>query len=76
MGQTGGSDGWSRLDCCVEKGDIIKHYDGNPLMPMQLRMFVEEVYGTGPGGQSGKLMLATQMMAESGEINQSILSLR
>jgi splicing suppressor protein 51 len=36
---------------------------------MQLRMFAEEIYGTGPGGQSGSSMLQLQMMAEGGEVH-------
>ncbi|KAG9769321.1 hypothetical protein ABEF93_001447 [Exophiala dermatitidis] len=58
--------GWSSVNCAVEKSDIIEHY-GNALMPMQLRMFGEQVYGTGPWGQSGEQMLASQMVAERGE---------
>ena len=33
---------------------------------MQLRMFGEQIYGTGPGGQNGSAMLRLQMMAEGG----------
>jgi splicing suppressor protein 51 len=53
------------LACAVEKSDIVEKY-GNPLMPMQLRMFAEQVYGRGPGGQSGAGMIQMQMMAENG----------
>lgn len=36
-------------------------------MPMQLRMFGEQVFGAGPGGQNGTEMRKFQMMAEDGE---------
>ncbi|KAI9821443.1 MAG: hypothetical protein M1826_000679 [Phylliscum demangeonii] len=55
---------WSCLTSAVEKGDLIEHY-GNPLMPMQLRMFAEQVYGTGPGGQSGHVMRQMMMNTEA-----------
>ncbi|MCJ1358894.1 MAG: hypothetical protein MMC33_008894 [Icmadophila ericetorum] len=56
-------DGWSSLASAIEKSDIIEYY-GNANMPMQLRMFGEQVYGRGPGGQSGAAMRQVQMMAE------------
>ncbi|KAI8602168.1 putative MYND domain protein [Dissophora ornata] len=58
-------EGWSSLANPAEKADLVEHY-GDPLMPMQLRMFGEQVYGTGPGGMSGAAMLQAQMMGESG----------
>lgn len=57
---------WNYIECPVEKHDIIDHYK-NPYMPMQLRMFAEQIYGTGPGGRSGTEMLQVQMRAENGE---------
>ena len=50
------SDQWSHLHYAVEKADIQKHYDYN-MMPMMLRLFAEDVYGTsiqhgGVGGSS------------------------
>lgn len=59
------SRGWSSLASAVEKSDIMEHY-GNPAMPMQLRMFGEQVYETGPWGQSGAAMMRIQMQAEKG----------
>ncbi|EAW06577.1 putative MYND domain protein [Aspergillus clavatus NRRL 1] len=56
---------WSDLGCAVEKHDVSEHY-GNQLMPMQLRMFGEQVLGTGPGGQKGAAMMKMQMAVESG----------
>jgi splicing suppressor protein 51 len=44
--------GWSFLSNVIEKSDLIEYY-GISSMPMQLRMFAEQVYGRGPGGQSG-----------------------
>ncbi|RHZ62637.1 hypothetical protein CDV55_106971 [Aspergillus turcosus] len=57
---------WSYLGHAVEKHDIMEHY-GNNLMPMQLRMFGEEVFGTGPAGHDGTEMRKIQMKAERGE---------
>lgn len=65
---------WSNLACAVEKHDIVEHY-ADPLMPMQLRMFGEQVYGRGPGGQSGAAMLAVRMAVEKGKLYSSHLSL-
>jgi mitochondrial splicing suppressor protein 51 len=56
---------WSELARAVKKSDVIEHY-GNPVMPIQLRMFKEQVYGRGPGGMSGAGMLKAQMIAENG----------
>ena len=36
--------GWSCLAFAVEKSDIQEHYK-DPMMPMQLRMLAEKVYG-------------------------------
>ncbi|KAH8175800.1 MYND finger domain-containing protein [Sarocladium implicatum] len=51
-----GEDRWCNLAFSVEKADIIDHY-GDPQFPMQLRMFGEQVIGTGPGGQPGSTMM-------------------
>ena len=53
------------LSHAVEKSDIIEQY-GEPLMPMQLRMLGEQIYGSGPTGSSGASMLRMQMEAENG----------
>jgi mitochondrial splicing suppressor protein 51 len=63
-------DGWSSLATALEKRNVIDHY-GNPNMPMQLRMFGEQVYGRGPGGQSGAMIRTFQMQAERGEMVSS-----
>lgn len=61
------SDEWSDLRACVEKQDLIDHY-GDRMMPMQLRMLAEAVYGRGPGGQDGSAMRKMMMMmAENGK---------
>lgn len=62
MGVRGGSGAWESLSAAPEKADFIEHY-GDSRMPMQLRMFAEVVYGSGPGGQDGKVMM--EMMARS-----------
>lgn len=46
---------WACLRHAAEKSDFTEHY-GNPMMPMQLRMIGEIVYGKGPGGPMGDLM--------------------
>jgi splicing suppressor protein 51 len=53
------------VDHAVEKSDIVQQY-GENTMPMQLRMLGEQIYGTGPGGQSGAGMMQMQMLAEVG----------
>ncbi len=40
------SDNWSNINYAVEKSDIQEHYR-NPLMPMQLRVLGEKIYGKG-----------------------------
>lgn len=70
-GLTGG--GWSNLGEKKKKSDIVEYY-GNPYMPMQLRLFGEQVYGTGPGGQSGKAVMQMQMAGEKGEMFSSVFS--
>lgn len=57
---------WSDLRCCVEKSDIIEHYK-DKMMPMQLRMLAEAVYGTGLNGQGPEAaarMRQLMMMSE------------
>ena len=68
------SGGWSALDCAVEKSDIMEQY-GSPVMPMQLRMFGEQVYKIGPWGQSGASMMQLQMQAEKRGAMTSFLSM-
>ena len=69
--QYGMGENWSSLSRAAGKSDIVGYY-GNPLMPMQMRMFAEQVYGSGPGGQDGTAMLEMQMMAESGGIGSHL----
>lgn len=40
------SNGWSDINCAIEKSDIQEHYDNNS-MPMMLRVLGEKVYGRG-----------------------------
>ncbi|KAG4431779.1 hypothetical protein IFR05_012736 [Cadophora sp. M221] len=68
----GRDNGWSSLGQKVAKSGLIEHY-GNPLMPMQLRLFGEQVYGRGPGGQSGEKIIMMQMEAEDGDVISSVL---
>ncbi|KAE8423524.1 hypothetical protein BDV36DRAFT_242754 [Aspergillus pseudocaelatus] len=68
-------DNWSSLDCCAEKGDFIEHY-GDPTFPMQMRMFGEQIYGRGPGGQPGLPMMQMMMQAEKGGMHTSLLNMR
>lgn len=64
--------GWSDLSCAAEKSDVIEHY-GDRYMPMQLRMFGEQVYGRGPGGHDGTMMMKMQMQIENGSISEMSL---
>lgn len=65
---------WSDLRVTVEKHDIIEEY-GNALAPMQLRMFGEQVIGSGPGGFDGESMMQMQMMTERGEMHGSVMDM-
>ncbi|KAG5928042.1 hypothetical protein E4U53_002767 [Claviceps sorghi] len=56
---------WPSLACAVEKSDITEHY-GDSMFPMQLRMFAEAVYGSAPGGMSGRAMRQMMMSMEQG----------
>lgn len=47
----------------VEDSDVMKKY-GDMFMPMQLRMFAEEVYGSGPAGMSAAFMMQLHMTIE------------
>jgi splicing suppressor protein 51 len=60
-----GDSGWSSLQRRLEKGAVLAQYD-DQLMPMQLRMFGEQVYGTGPGGQPGAVMRRQMMQRGRG----------
>lgn len=51
------------LGHAVQKHDIIEQY-GDSTMPMKLRMFGEQIYGSGPGGANGSAMLRMQMSLE------------
>lgn len=73
--RVGRLDGWSSLNRAIEKGDVIEHYS-DPMLPMQLRMLAEQIYGTGPGGQSGSAMLQLQMMAEGGGVRTANIGVR
>ncbi|KAK6535761.1 hypothetical protein TWF281_000013 [Arthrobotrys megalospora] len=63
---------WQSLYKSISKEEIIEHY-GDAYMPMQLRMFGEQVYGTGPGGQPGAMMRQMMMGKEAGNIPYSSL---
>jgi mitochondrial splicing suppressor protein 51 len=49
----------------TEKSDIIEYY-GDPRMPMQLRMFAEQVLHSSPSGQSGQAMMGLMVASEGG----------
>jgi splicing suppressor protein 51 len=65
---------FSDLACCIEKHDIIEHYN-DPLMPMQLRMFAEQVLERPLMGQGSATMLQMQMKREAGNIYGTHISL-
>ncbi|KAJ5947966.1 MYND domain protein [Penicillium verhagenii] len=60
-----------RLESAVEKDELAKLY-GSPSMPMQLRIFSEQIYGCAsgglPGGRSGLSYLSMKMDMESGHL--------
>ncbi|KAL2201526.1 hypothetical protein P885DRAFT_65762 [Corynascus similis CBS 632.67] len=56
---------FQNLRSAVGKSDIIEHY-GDPRFPMQLRMFAEAIYGSGPGGQDGRAMRKMMASMEQG----------
>ncbi|PWY83793.1 putative MYND domain protein [Aspergillus sclerotioniger CBS 115572] len=58
--------GWSSLAHPVEKADVIDHHK-DPSFPMQLRMFGEQVWGMGPAGLPGAVMMQQMMQVERGE---------
>ncbi|KAK6525427.1 hypothetical protein TWF694_005565 [Orbilia ellipsospora] len=64
---------WQSFRKSTSKDDIIKHYQ-DQYMPMQLRLFGEQVYGTGPGGQAGKGVLQAMKLMEGGGYHHSILN--
>ena len=60
------SDGnFHNLSISLEKSDVIERY-GDPLFPMQLRMFAQAVYGDGPGGMNGNSMMKIMAAMEGG----------
>ncbi|KAK8194242.1 hypothetical protein M8818_007430 [Zalaria obscura] len=57
---------WFSLQYAPEKDDISDYYN-DMWMPMQMRMFGEQVYGRGPGGESGAEMREMMMQCENGD---------
>jgi splicing suppressor protein 51 len=55
LGMDAAEGNWYSLGRRVTKTSVIEHY-GDRLMPMQLRMLGEGVYGRSPGGQDGTAM--------------------
>jgi mitochondrial splicing suppressor protein 51 len=68
------TNGWSSLAYAIEKKDVLKHYE-DPSLPMQLRMFGEQVYGRAPGGGNSDSMRRIQMMTERGEISSRLVDI-
>jgi splicing suppressor protein 51 len=61
------SDSWQNLRRKVSKAAIVQKY-GDEHMPMQMRMFREQVTGRGPMGQDSTAMRRVQMKMEGGEL--------
>lgn len=61
----GESGAWTDLRKTTTKQDIIQHY-GNEMMPMQLRMLAEAIYGFGIMGQDGSGIRKMLMQQENG----------
>ncbi|EPS42385.1 hypothetical protein H072_3631 [Dactylellina haptotyla CBS 200.50] len=55
---------WQSLRRARDKSDIIEHY-GDACMPTKLRLLGEQVYGTGPGGQAGAMVLQVMKLSEA-----------
>jgi splicing suppressor protein 51 len=53
------------LTTVMDKEGVIDEYV-DPMMPMQMRMFAEQVYLRGIGGMNGEAMMAMQMQMEQG----------
>lgn len=70
--EMGNVSGWSSLSQKADKAQILGHY-GDSNMPMQMRLFGEQVYGTAPGGQPGAPIIAMQMRAEVGAMHSSTI---
>ncbi|KAF9111115.1 hypothetical protein BGX27_005374 [Mortierella sp. AM989] len=54
---------WSSLENPIGKDDVREHYE-HPFMTLQLRLFGQQVYGRGPGGNDGYKVLQIQLIAE------------
>lgn len=67
----GMSDGWHDLRCAIEKSDVIEHYKTS-MMPMQLRMFSESVFGTYPGAGAGQGAAIMKAMAAASAQNEAV----
>jgi splicing suppressor protein 51 len=65
---------WNSLAMKVTKSELIeRNVDG--VMPMQLRLFGEQVYGRRPGVQKGDMIIMMQMQAEKlGGLVSSVLN--
>lgn len=75
FGETGGN--WSSLKKKVDKDSVISHYS-DPRMPMQLRMFAEDVYGSPPAGSGSGMAMRKLMMtmeARGGRDGESVFSM-
>ncbi|KAF9907095.1 hypothetical protein EC991_011313 [Linnemannia zychae] len=57
----------------ADKEMIINRY-GDMQMPMQMRLFGEQVYGRGIGGQAGAPIIQMQMQMEGGSLTGSIIN--
>ncbi|KAF8927067.1 hypothetical protein BGZ47_002344 [Haplosporangium gracile] len=57
----------------ADKETIIGRY-GNSQMPIQMRLFGEQVYGRGVGGQAGAPIIQLQMQMESGALHGSTIN--
>ncbi|GME25498.1 hypothetical protein M1813_003692 [Neofusicoccum parvum] len=69
-----GAPDWSSLEAAPKKSDILEHY-GDSQMPMQMRMLGERIYGRGPGGQDGTMMLSFMKLTEAGELSTETLDM-
>lgn len=58
----------SNIGSAVQMRDIIAHFK-HALMPMELRVLAEQIYGNGPAGRSGASTVAMMMGAENSDLS-------
>ncbi|KAF8980749.1 hypothetical protein BGZ46_003748 [Entomortierella lignicola] len=63
----GSTDSWSSLTTRINKHTLLEHYV-HPFMDAQLRIFSQQVYGTGPGGMDTRKVFEIQLLEEQADV--------